>query len=123
VSATFRAALVAFFTFPILGASAEPQQFKVVSASLGFDARTNQPVVNFRFAPESTRDFARFTEANVGRKIDVRVDGKTLLQPIVREPITGGAGQVPVANPEDGRTLAARLSDGSAVLEMEVSKD
>jgi SecD/SecF fusion protein len=125
MSATFRTALVAFFTLaiPILGVSAEPQRFKVVSASLGFEARTNQPVVSFRFAPESARDFARFTEANVGRKIDVRVDGKTLSQPIVREPVTGGAGQVPVASPEDGRTLAARLSDGSAVLEMEVSKD
>jgi preprotein translocase subunit SecD len=123
--ATFCTALFAFFTFAVLifGANAEAQRFKVASASLEFDARTNQPVVSFRFAPESARDFARFTEANVGRKVDVRVDGKTLSQPIIREPILGGAGQVPVASVEDGRTLAARLADGSAILEMEISKD
>ncbi len=63
------------------------------------------------------------TPVNLGPEINtdknevfpfITVGGKTLFQPIVREPITGGAGQVPVANPEDGRTLAARLSDGSA---------
>jgi preprotein translocase subunit SecD len=125
MSATFKAALIAFFTLAIaiFGADAEPRQFKVESASLVFDTRTGQPVVSFRVPPESKRDFGRFTQENVGRKLNVRVDGETLMQSIIREPIIGGTGQVTVSSAEEGRTLAARLSDGSAVLEIEPSSD
>jgi preprotein translocase subunit SecD len=123
VSAASRATLAAFLAFavPISGASARP--YKVVDAQLSYDGRISRPMVTFRFAPESARDFARSTEANVGRKIDIRVDGKTLLTTTIREPISGDTGQVPVASVEEGRALAARLSDGSAILEIEVRRD
>ncbi|MET0443169.1 MAG: hypothetical protein ABW151_01215 [Pseudorhodoplanes sp.] len=126
MSATLKVALFALCALAISiagSANADARSFKVASASLAFDQRTGQPVVSFRLNPDSARDFERLTQENVGRKIDVRVDGKTLSQPVVREAITGGAGQIPVANAEEGRALAARLSDGSATLEMEVSKD
>jgi preprotein translocase subunit SecD len=126
MSAAFRSALLALCAFAVLTlvtADAGAREFKVSSASLGFDQRSGQPVVSFRFTPDSARDFARFTEANVGRKINIRVDGKILTQPVIREPIRGGSGQVTVSSAEEGRTLAARLSDGSAVLEIEPSSD
>jgi preprotein translocase subunit SecD len=126
MSATFKVALFSFSAFAIstLGAAdAGAREFKVSSASLAFDQRSGQPVVNFRFTPDSARDFAGFTEANVGRKIDIRVDGKVMMQPVIREPIRGGSGQVIVSSAEEGRTLAARLSDGSLTLEIDVAAD
>ena len=89
-------------------------------AVLAFDQGSGASVVNFRLTLESARDFARFTQENVGRKVAVRVDRKTLTEVVIREPILGGGfGQLTVSNAEEGRNLATRLSDGSAVLEME----
>ena len=102
---------------------AEPLRLQVDGASLAFDVRGGQPLVSIKMAAGSARDFARLTTENVGRKLDILVDGKIVLQPIIREPIWGGAGQIPVANAEDGRALAARLASGAAILEVEFSKD
>jgi SecD/SecF fusion protein len=123
VNAASRATLLAFLAFavPIVGANAQP--YKIIDAALSYDPRTSRPMVTFRFAPESARDFARLTKANVGRKIDIRAEGKTLLTTTIREPISGDTGQVPMASIEEGRALAAKLSDGSAMLDIEVSKD
>jgi preprotein translocase subunit SecD len=109
--------------FGVGAASAQPLQLKLRTAAPAFDLRNGQPMVSVRMTEESARDFARFTTENVGRTLDIRVDGKIVLQPIVREPIWGGAGQIPVANAEEGRALAARLASGAAILEVEVSKD
>jgi SecD/SecF fusion protein len=114
---------IAIALFGVGAADAQPLQLKLRTAEPAFDLRSGQPLVSFRMTEDSARDFTRFTTENVGRKVDLRVDGKTLMQTIVREPITGGAGQVLVQSVDEGRTLAARLSDGTAVLEIEASRD
>ncbi len=38
--------------------------------------------------------FAEFTANNVGRTVEVRIDGKVVMRPIIREPIKGGSVQV-----------------------------
>jgi preprotein translocase subunit SecD len=114
---------IAIALFGIGAATAQPLQLKLRAAEPGFDLRSGQPLVSFRMTDESARDFARFTTENVSRKVDFRVDGKTLMQPVVREPITGGAGQVLVSSVDEGKSLAERLAKGTATLEVEVSKD
>ena len=98
----------------LLIAPAEPLLFDVTQASPGFDQRTNEPLVTFCFTAESARKFARFTSENVGRAAEIRLDGKVLSRPIIREPILGGTGQLSGSfTVEQARDLAARLSAGT----------
>ena len=66
----------------------------LVDAQPGFDQRTNEPIVTFRFDPAGTRQFARVTAEKVGSPLTVVVDGVVLAAPIIREPILGGTGQI-----------------------------
>jgi preprotein translocase subunit SecD len=104
----------------IAAASAEPFLFDVAQAELAYDQRTGEPVVSFRFTPDSARRFAQFTAQNVGHAAEIRVDGKAYSRPVIREPIMGGSGQISghLSEPE-ARDLAARLSAGTK-LEIEV---
>jgi preprotein translocase subunit SecD len=93
---------------------AEPLLFDIAEAEVAFDQRTSEPVVSFRFTPDSARRFAELTQRNVGHVIEMRVDGKVLSRPVIREPILQNVGQiagnlsVPAA-----KDLAARLSAGT----------
>ena len=102
-------------------AVAEPLRLGVVSASAGFYQKGNQAVVDVRLTEDSRRQFAEFTQTNLGRMIDVRVDGKSVNKPVVREPITGGSLQISVDRSDDAGPLAARLNDRTAVLEVEAA--
>jgi SecD/SecF fusion protein len=66
---------------------------RLVDAGAGFDQRTGEPVVNFRFDSGAQR-FAEVTRANVGKPFAIVLDGKVLSAPIIREPITAGSGQI-----------------------------
>ena len=51
-------------------------------------------VVNFEFDSAGARRFADITKANVGRPFAIVLDGKVISAPVIREPITGGRGQI-----------------------------
>jgi len=118
-----RSAMAAALLFALSSvAAAEPLAVEVEDAQLGFDQLTNQPVVAFRMTLASARLFAKFTVENVGRKFDIRVDGKTVTSPVIREPILGGGGQISnnsltVAQAQD---LAERLRTGKSKIEFEI---
>lgn len=103
-------------------ALAEPVWLEVSQAVSGTDQRSGQAVVNFILTTAGREVFARFTAAHVGRRIDIRVDGKTMLRPVVRETVAGGVGQIPVTTVEEGRVLARRLAAEGARLEVEVTE-
>ena len=67
---------------------------RLVDAGAGFDQRTGEPVVNFRFDSQGAQRFAEITRANVGKPFAIVLDGKVLSAPVIREPITGGSGQI-----------------------------
>jgi preprotein translocase subunit SecD len=108
---------------PIATAAAEPLLFDVAQAEVGYDQRNGEPVVSFRFAEASARLFAEFTRRNVGHPAEIRVDGKVYSRPVIREPITGGSGQISghLSVPE-AKELAARLASGTK-LEIEAMAD
>ena len=60
-------------------AAAEPLSIEIARAQVGFDQRTNEPVISFRMSEASKRLFADFTTKNVGRKVEIRVDGRVLI--------------------------------------------
>ncbi|ALK09343.1 protein translocase subunit SecD [Blastochloris viridis] len=66
----------------------------LVDAQPGFDSRTREPVVNFRFNTNGARRFAAVTQENVGRPFAIVLDNQVISAPVIREPILGGSGQI-----------------------------
>lgn len=63
-------------------------------AAPGFAAGTKVPVAMFHFNGHGTRRFAHVTEENVGKPFAIVLDDKVISAPVIREPITGGSGQI-----------------------------
>ncbi|MFD1694413.1 protein translocase subunit SecD [Roseibium aestuarii] len=66
----------------------------LVDASVSFDQRTNEPVVNFRFNTAGARKFGLITQQNVNKPFAIVLDDEVISAPVIREPITGGSGQI-----------------------------
>jgi preprotein translocase subunit SecD len=66
----------------------------LTDAQTGFDQRTSEPVVNFKFNTAGSRKFAQATTENVGTPFAIILDNKVISAPVIREPITGGQGQI-----------------------------
>ncbi|MCB1480092.1 MAG: protein translocase subunit SecD [Rhodobiaceae bacterium] len=67
---------------------------ELVDAQPGFDQRTNEPIVSFRFDSAGARKFAAVTQQNVGRPFAIVLDNEVISAPVIREPILGGSGQI-----------------------------
>ncbi|WP_448044555.1 SecDF P1 head subdomain-containing protein [Bradyrhizobium liaoningense] len=63
-------------------------------AGPGFASDTKEPIASFRFNGRGTRRFAHVTAENVGRPFAIVLDDKVISAPVIREPITGGSGQI-----------------------------
>ncbi len=63
-------------------------------AQTGFDQRSNEPVVNFKFNSAGARKFAQATTENVGQRFAIVLDNQVISAPVIREPIIGGQGQI-----------------------------
>jgi preprotein translocase subunit SecD len=86
----------------------------LVDAQPGFDQRTNEPIVTFRFNPTGTRQFARITAQGVGMPMAIVVDNVVLAAPVIREPIVGGSGQISGGfTVERANDLAVMLRSGA----------
>ncbi len=66
----------------------------LTDAQPGFDQRTNEPIVSFRFNTAGSRKFAQATSENVGQPFAIILDNEVISAPVIREPITGGSGQI-----------------------------
>jgi preprotein translocase subunit SecD len=83
-------------------------------ARAGQDSRTGEWVVNFGFDSVGTRRFAEITRQNVGRPFAVVLDNKVITAPTIREPITGGQGQISGSfNAASANDLAVLLRAGA----------
>jgi preprotein translocase subunit SecD len=66
----------------------------LTDAQPGFDQRTNEPIVSFKFNSSGSRKFAQATSENVGLPFAIVLDNEVISAPVIREPITGGSGQI-----------------------------
>jgi preprotein translocase subunit SecD len=86
----------------------------LADAAPGFDQRTTEPIVTFRFNARGTRQFAQLTQENVGRPFAIVLDNDVLSAPIIREPIVGGSGQISGGfTVEAANTIAVLLRSGT----------
>ena len=82
----------------------------LTDARAGQDSRNAEWVVNFAFDSIGTRRFAEVTRANTGRPFAIVLDEKVITAPNIREPITGGRGQI------SGSFTAATANDLAVLL-------
>ena len=66
----------------------------LTDAQPGFDQRTGQPIVSFRFNSSGARKFAIATTENVKQPFAIILDNEVISAPVIQEPITGGSGQI-----------------------------
>jgi len=87
---------------------------QLTDAQPGFDQRTNEPIVSFRFNQSGARIFGKLTSENVGRPFAVVLDNKVITAPRINEPILGGSGQITgnFSVPE-ATSLATNLRSGA----------
>jgi preprotein translocase subunit SecD len=66
----------------------------LTDAQPGFDQRSGEPIVSFRFNTNGARRFGQVTQENVGRPFAIVLDNVVISAPVIREPIMGGSGQI-----------------------------
>ena len=83
-------------------------------AQASTDPQSGQWVVNFTLNSLGAREFSDVTTANVGRPFAIVLDGKIIEAPNIREPITGGSGQISGGfTPQSATDLALLLRAGA----------
>ncbi len=97
---------------------------RLTDARVGFDPRTNEPLVSFRFDNAGAARFGEITKANVGHPFAIVLDDKVLNAPVIREPITGGSGQISGNfSVEQANDLAALLRAGALPAKLTVIEE
>src|ERR1700689_2135572 len=66
----------------------------LTDAQPGFDQRSGEPIVSFRFNSSGSRKFAQATSENVGQPFAMVLENEGFSPRVTREPITGGSGQI-----------------------------
>ena len=86
----------------------------LTDASPSQNSQTGEWVVNFVFDSTGTRRFADVSTANVGHPFAIVLDDKVLTAPVIREPITGGRGQISGSfTPQSATDLSVLLRAGA----------
>ena len=96
----------------------------LTDAQPGFDQRTSEPIVTFRFNTRGALAFARVTQENVGRPFAIVLDNEVISAPVIREPITGGSGQISGNfTVEQANDLAVVLRSGALAAPMTIIEE
>jgi preprotein translocase subunit SecD len=96
---------------------AQPLTIAVQDAATGTDQRSGETIVQLKMQKESGLAFAGFTQRHLGKPMEIRVDGRTVSKPVIREPILGGSLQISGQfSPDEAADLARRISAGTEVV-------
>ena len=94
----------------------------IQDASLQYNQ--NEPVVSFSFNKEGSDLFANMTTENVGKRFAIVLDGALITAPVIREPITGGTGQISGSfTNESANNLAIILKSGSLPTQISIIQE
>jgi SecD/SecF fusion protein len=86
----------------------------VVDARANVSPEDNRPIVNMEMNSEGSREWARITGANIGKRIAISLDNSVFSAPVVQNKITGGRSQITgMANPNEARLLEIVLKAGA----------
>jgi preprotein translocase subunit SecD len=106
-------------TFYILEETPVVSGDDLVDSQPSFEQQSGLPVVTFRFNPSGARAFGEYTAANVGAPFAIVLDEEVISAPVIRQAITGGAGQISGNfTVESSTELAILLRAGALPAEM-----
>ena len=106
---------------PITARAGESIELHVQRAAVVNDFG-NRPAIDIELTPDSKEAFGVFTTKHVGKVVDIKIDGKAVMSPVVRDPILGG--QLTVSGNFDRGELVAiakRIEAADARVEAELS--
>jgi preprotein translocase subunit SecD len=117
------AAFIALFV--ITPCVAEPLTLEVSWARAEYDQRTGRPVLILSLTGVSKEAFYYLSLNNIGRRAEVRIDGKVILTPAIREPISAGTIQISGADLTNERIkqLVGELSKSNVRVEIDIVDD
>lgn len=95
-------------------------------ASLEFGASqgglSNEPVVQVTFNEEGAALFAEITRMHVGEQLAIFLDGVSLSEPVIQQPIAGGTAVISGDfSPEEARELVRNLNFGALPVPIELA--
>ena len=86
----------------------------VVNAQASVNPDDNRPIVNMEMNSEGSREWARITGANVGKRIAISLDNSVFSAPTIEEKIPGGRSRITGADsPNEARLLEIVLKAGA----------
>jgi len=102
-------------------ALADPLMLVVAKAKLVPGPVSGQFSLSLELTQESRKAFAAFTTANVGKVVDLSIDGAVVTSPRLMEPIAGGEIMVTGAfAPGELERIVERISSGGAGVAVDV---
>src|SRR6202044_4250623 len=105
----------------VTAADAEPLSLDIREAHVDRDRRTGVAVVSITLTDSSKAAFGRFSQDNVGHRVELRIDGKPIIALVIREPILGG--KLQMSGTFDAAAVAEQLSKGTGKVEAEILPD
>ena len=94
------------------------------TARVSIDQTTSEPYVSVELNPAGARAFAALTEANVGRRLAIILDGNVHSAPVIRERIPSGQAQITGGfTSEDATDLAIVLRAGALPAPVQVLEE
>ena len=102
---------------------AQMLRLEVARATAEFDTRTGEPVLALTLNARGARAFGRLTRANIGRRVRVALDGRTLASPVVRETVRTGLMALAVGVGIRETTELAETISKRGTIEVEVMPD
>ncbi|WP_095204485.1 SecDF P1 head subdomain-containing protein [Mesorhizobium carmichaelinearum] len=105
-------------------AMAEPLTLAIAKAAVVSDQASGQKALNLKMTADSAKAFADLTKANVGKVVDLSVDGAVVASPRLVEPILGGEVKLSGSfTAGELQRLAERISAGGAKVTVEVKAE
>jgi preprotein translocase subunit SecD len=104
-------------------AAAEPLLVEIAAMKASRDQRTGQAVVTITLNERDRAALARLTTDNIGRVMEIRLEGKVLARPVIREPILGGIFQISGAEVDKIGAVVDRVATDRPKLELEIEPD
>jgi SecD/SecF fusion protein len=96
----------------------------LTDARVGFDERTDAPLVRFELDRDGARRFADLTRQNIGRGLAIVLDDQIISAPVIQSIIPGGVGQITGSfTVADAANLALLLRAGALPAPLDVVEE
>jgi preprotein translocase subunit SecD len=103
---------------------AESLVLDVLSVAQSHDQRTGRPMVELVLGQKSKQALSAFSSAEIGNKAELRVDGRVIAAPVIREPLSTSMQISDIGwTDEAAAAIASELAKPAAKIELGTVKE